>query len=138
MSFDFPGYTFKPRLARNSQRGVWFTNWLPAVSIGSMRSMNEKMGKWEVLKRTTNTLQEVAAEINPVLTGWINYYSKFYKATLVNYMHIVNVKLARRARRKYKHLRASEMKAIRWLHGISVRQPTLFAHWALLGSKPTI
>jgi RNA-directed DNA polymerase len=138
MSFDFLGYTFKPRLAQNSQRGVWFTNWLPAVSIKSMRSMNEKMGKWEVLKRTTNTLQEVAAEINPILTGWINYYSKFYKATLVNYIHIVNIKLARWARRKYKHLRASEMKAIRWLHGIAMRQPRLFAHWALLGSKPTI
>ncbi|MBS0032477.1 group II intron reverse transcriptase/maturase [Chitinophaga sp. 22321] len=138
MSFDFLGYTFKPRLAQNSQRGVWFTNWLPAVSTRSMRSMNEKMGKWEVLKRTTNTLQEVAAEINPVVTGWINYYSKFYKTKLVSYMHIVNVKLASWARRKYKHLRASEMKAIRWLHGVSMRQPRLFAHWALLGSKPTI
>lgn len=138
MSFDFLGYTFKPRLARNSQRGEWFTNWLPAVSNRSMRSMNEKMRKWEVLKQTSNQLQEIATAINPVLTGWINYYSKFYKAKLVNYMHIVNVKLASWARRKYKKLRASEMKAIRWLHGVSVRQPKLFAHWALLGSKPTI
>jgi hypothetical protein len=138
MSFDFLGYTFKPRMAQNSQRGEWFTNWLPAVSSKSMQSMNEKMRRWEVLQKTTNTLQEVAAEINPVLTGWINYYGKFYKATLVNYMHIVNVKLARWARRKYKNLRASEMKAIRWLHGIFVRQPSLFAHWALLGSKPTV
>ena len=53
-------------------------------------------------------------------------------------MHIVNVKLASWARRKYKNLRASEIKAIRWLHGVAVRQPNLFAHWALLGSKPTI
>jgi RNA-directed DNA polymerase len=138
MSFDFLGYTFKPRLAQNSNRGEWFTNWLPAVSSKSMRSMNEKMRKWEVLRNTTKTLQEVAAEVNPILTGWINYYSKFYKTTLVNYMHIVNVKLASWARRKYKNLRASEMKAIRWLHGVSVRQPKLFAHWALLGSTPTI
>jgi RNA-directed DNA polymerase len=138
MSFDFLGYTFKPRLAQNAQRGEWFTSWLPAVSGKAMRSMNEKMRKWEVLRKTTNTLQEVAAEINPVLTGWINYYSKFYKTKLVDYMHIVNVKLASWARRKYKNLRASEMKAIRWLYGVSVRQPKLFAHWALLGSKPTI
>lgn len=137
-SFDFLGYNFKPRMAVNSHRGEWFTNWLPAVSIASMRSMNEKMRKWHVLKQTTNTLQDVAGSINPVLTGWINYYSKFYKATLVNYMHIINVKLASWARRKYKHLRASEMKAIRWLHGISVRQPTLFAHWSLLGATPTV
>jgi group II intron reverse transcriptase/maturase len=137
-SFDFLGYTFKPRLAENSQRGEWFTNWLPAVSGKAMRSMNEKMRKWEILRRTTTTLQEVAAVINPVLAGWINYYSKFYKAKLRNYMHIVNVKLASWARRKYKNLRASEMKAIRWLHGVCVREPNLFAHWTLLGSKPTI
>lgn len=73
MSFDFLGYTFRPRLAQNSQRGEWFTNWLPAVSSKSMRSMNEQMCNWAELKKTTNTLQDIAAAINPVLTGWINY-----------------------------------------------------------------
>ena len=138
MSFDFLGYTFRPRLAENGQRGEWFTNWLPAVSHRSMRSMNEKMRKWEVLKRRDNTLQEIAEAINPVLRGWINYYGKFYKTKLKKFMHILNVKLATWARRKYKNLRASEMKAIRWLHGVTRRQPNLFAHWALLGSKPTV
>jgi RNA-directed DNA polymerase len=138
MSFDFLGYTFKPRLAQNSFRGEWFTNWLPAVSGKSMKSMNEKMRKWDVLNKTTNTIQEIAEAINPVLTGWIHYYGKFYKTKLKEFMHTVNVKLASWARRKYKKLRASEMKAIRWLHRISVRQPGLFAHWLLLESKPTI
>ena len=137
-SFDFLGYTFRPRLAENSQRGEWFTNWLPAVSHRSMRSMNEKMRKWEVLNRTDNKIQDIAEAINPVLRGWINYYGKFYKTKLKKFMHIINVKLASWARRKYKNLRASEMKAIRWLHGVTVRQPNLFAHWAPLGSKPTI
>lgn len=138
ISFDFLGYSFKPRMAKNSIRGVWFTNWLPAVSTKAMKSMNEKMHGWEVLKKTGNTIQEIASKLNPVLRGWINYYGKFYKAELVNFMHIVNVKLATWARRKYKNLRVSEMKAIRWLHGISVRSPDLFAHWSLLGSKPTV
>lgn len=137
MSFDFLGYTFRPRLAQNSQRGEWFTNWLPAVSCKSMKAMNEKMRKWDVLKQTANTIQDIAKAINPVLAGWINYYGKFYKTKLKKFMHIVNIKLASWARRKYKNLRASEMKAIRWLYGISVRRPDLFAHWSLLGSKPT-
>jgi RNA-directed DNA polymerase len=137
ISFDFLGYSFKPRMSKNSIRGVWFTNWLPAVSSKAMKSMNEKMQEWEVLKKTGNTIQEIATKINPVLRGWINYYGKFYKAKLITFMHIVNVKLASWARRKYKNLRVSEMKAIRWLHGISVRRPGLFAHWSLLGSKPT-
>jgi len=137
VTFDFLGYTFKPRIAQNSIRGEWFTNWLPAVSTKAMKSMNEKMREWDVLRKTTITIQEVAAKINPVLRGWINYYGKFYKTKLKKFMHIVNVKLATWARRKYKNLRVSEMKAIRWLHGISVRRPGLFAHWSLLGAKPT-
>lgn len=52
-------------------------------------------------------------------------------------MHILNIKLASWARRKYKKLRTSEMKAIKWLHQISVRRPKMFAHWELLDSKPT-
>jgi RNA-directed DNA polymerase len=138
VTFDFLGYTFQPRLAQNSIRGEWFTNWLPAVSTKAMKSMNEKMHEWAVLERTDSTIQEIAKRINPVLRGWINYYGKFYKTKLKHFMHIVNVKLASWARRKYKNLRVSEMKAIRWLHGISVRRPGLFAHWSLLGAKPTV
>ena len=137
VTFDFLGYTFKPRMAQNSIRGEWFTNWLPAVSTKAMKSMNEKMRGWEVLQKTGITIQEIAQKINPVLRGWINYYGKFYKTKLKKFMHIVNVKLASWARRKYKNLRTSEMKAIRWLHGITVRRPGLFAHWSLLGAKPT-
>jgi RNA-directed DNA polymerase len=137
VSFDFLGYTFMPREAQHTGRKETFTSWLPGVSKKAMKSMNEKMHDWSVLQQTGNTIQEVAAKINPVLRGWINYYGKFYKTKLKQFMHNVNVKLASWARRKYKNLRASELKAIRWLYGISVRRPSLFAHWSLLGSKPT-
>jgi len=137
VSFDFLGYTFKPRQAQNGRKDGSFTNCLPGVSAKAMKSMNEKMREWDVLQKTGNTIQEIATKINPVLRGWINYYGKFYKTKLRNFMHIVNVKLATWAKRKYKRFRGSELKAIRWLHGISVRRPGLFAHWSLLGSKPT-
>lgn len=135
--FDFLGFTFKPRMAKNSIRGVWFTDWLPAVSNKAMKAMNEKMKGWTILRSSSCILAEIAGAINPVIRGWINYYGRFYKAKLINFMHIVNVKLAGWARRKYKGLRRSEMKAIRWLHGISQKEPNLFAHWKI-GSKPTV
>lgn len=138
VTFDFLGYTFKPRQAQNSIRKETFTNWLPAVSNKAMKSMNEKMHGWLVLQMTGATIQDIALKINPVLRGWINYYGKFYKTKLKDFMHLVNVKLANWARRKYKRLRTSEMKGIRWLHGISVRSPGLFAHWSQLGSRPTV
>jgi RNA-directed DNA polymerase len=128
VSFDFLGFTFKPRLAQNSIRGEWFTNFLPAVSTKAMKAMNEKMKKWQALKKTTNTLQEIAKEINPVIRGWINYYGSFYKTKMKEFMHILNVKLETWARRKYKRLRTGGMKPVKWLHQISVRRCNLFAH----------
>ncbi|MFT3950063.1 MAG: group II intron maturase-specific domain-containing protein [Agriterribacter sp.] len=44
--------------------------------------MNEKMRKWNTLKKTTNTLTEIAQEINPIIRGWINYYGTFYKTKM--------------------------------------------------------
>lgn len=138
VSFDFLGFTFMPRSAQNSIRGECFTSFLPAVSRKAMKSMNEKMTDWEVLKKTTNTLQDIAREINPVVSGWINYYGKFYKTKMKEFMHILNVKLEAWARRKYKRLRTGGMKTVKWLHQISLRRPKLFAHWELLNSKPTV
>jgi RNA-directed DNA polymerase len=136
LTFDFLGFEFKPRLAQNSQRGVWFTNFLPAVSAKSMKAMNAKMQEWSILKTTTSTIQEIADKVNPVLNGWINYYGKFYKTKLKEVMRTVNVNLANWAKRKYKRLRVSFQRAIEWLNSIYKRRPYLFAHWKLLNSKP--
>jgi RNA-directed DNA polymerase len=137
ISFDFLGYTFMPRMAQNSIRKVWFTNWLPAVSKKAMKTMNEKMKGWSIFRTSSCTLTYLANTINPLIRGWINYYGKFYNAKLRNFMHGLNVKIASWARRKYKNLRSSERKAMRWLHGISRTSPTLFAHWTI-GAKPSI
>lgn len=137
VTFDFLGYTFMPRMAKNSIRGVWFTNFLPAVSKKAMKTMNGKMKEWKVLRSSSCTLTHLAQTINRYLRGWINYYGKFYNAKLRNFMHNLNVKIASWARRKYKNLRSSEMKAIKWLHGISQTSPALFAHWEI-GAKPSI
>ena len=137
VSFDFLGYSFKPRMAQNSKRKVWFTSWLPAVSNKAMKAMNEKLRGMSIFRASGCTLQQLVEKLNPVLQGWINYYGKFYKTKLVSFMHNVNVKIATWARRKYKGLRSSEMKAIEWLHGVSQRSPNLFAHWAI-GAKPTV
>ena len=135
--FDFLGYTFRARMAKNSIRGVWFTNFLPAVSNKAMKSMSEKMKTWSVLRDSGSTLTHLAKQINPYIRGWINYYGKFYKTKLKDFMHNLNVKIAKWARRKYKKLRVSDEKALNWLGGISRTSPQLFAHW-MIGAKPSI
>ena len=137
VTFDFLGYTFMPRMAENGTSKEWFTNFLPAVSKKSMNKMNRVLKRFSLFRASDITLNYLSEKINPILRGWINYYGRFYKAKLQNFMHVMNVKLASWARRKYKHLRTSELKAIRWLHGITKAMPDLFAHWTL-GAKPTL
>lgn len=137
VQFDFLGYTFKPREAQNSNRKETFTCWLPAVSVKAMKSMREKMREWNTLKIAWCEVEDIAREINPVVRGWINYYGKFYQTKLKSFMHEVNLKIAKWARSKYKKVRASELKAIKWLKGLSLRSPNLFIHWTL-GVLPTV
>jgi RNA-directed DNA polymerase len=133
--FDFLGFTFRPRQAQNSNRKETFTNWLPAASRTSMKSMTEKMKGWTIFRASDVQIEDIAKAINPILKGWINYYGKFYRAKLVGFMNSVNQMIARWARRKYKNLRTSLLKAIRWLEKLSVRNPSLFPHWEF-GAKP--
>ncbi len=137
VQFDFLGYTFKPRMAQNSIRKVWFTNWLPAVSDKSMRSMREKMKKWETLRTAGCQIEDIAKEINPVVRGWINYYGKFYISKLRNFMQAINYRIVKWVRSKYLKVRASELKGLKWLKRVSLKNPELFAHWTI-GAVPSV
>jgi RNA-directed DNA polymerase len=137
VQFDFLGYCFKPRMAQNSIRKEWFTNCLPAVSDKSMKSMREKMKRWMTLKTAGCEIEEVAAEINPVIRGWINYYGKFYISKLRNFMQAINYKIVKWVRSKYLKVRASELKGLKWLKRISLKYPDLFAHWTI-GATPSV
>ena len=75
-------------------------------------------------------MAEIAKEMNPKLKGWINYYGEFCKSKLNQTLNMVNVRLARWARRKYKKLHESILAAISWVENVRKAQPKLFAHWA--------
>lgn len=137
VSFDFLGYTFKPRQAQNKSRKETFTCFLPAISRKSKVSMNEKMQQWRILLTPQVTLKDIADYINPVLRGWIHYYGKFYRAELRNYFGILNKKLAKWAERKFKRFHHRKTIPIRWLRDVSRRDTTLFAHWKM-GATPMV
>jgi RNA-directed DNA polymerase len=137
VQFDFLGYSFKPRMAQNSIRKVWFTNCLPAVSDKSMKSMREKMKRWTTLKTAGCEIEDIALEINPVVRGWINYYGKFYISKLRNFMQAINYRIVKWVRSKYLKVRVSELKGLKWLKRISLKQPNLFAHWTI-GALPSV
>jgi group II intron reverse transcriptase/maturase len=132
--FDFLGYTFRPRRAKDRQ-GRCFVGFNPAISNKATKSICDSMKRWKLHRRSDKSLDELAQRINPVVKGWINYYGHFYKSALYRtFQHLNNI-LVRWAFRKYKRLRGHKQRAFLWLQCIARRQPRLFAHWQLSQAK---
>lgn len=135
LSFDFLGYTFQPRQAKHAGCKADYTNFLPAVSMKAKTAMNTKLNSLLILRTPGIEIETVAKTMNPVLQGWINYYGKFYRTKLKGFMYRVNAKLANWAIRKYKGLRTSVSRGMKWVSSLCRRKPNLFAHWTF-GAKP--
>jgi len=133
-SFDFLGYTFRPRLSR-SRFGKHFLNFTPAVSDDAGKRMRREMRRWSVDRRSDKTLTDLALMFNVVLQGWINYYGRFYKSMLYPVFRHFNDTLVRWAMRKYKRLRRHKGRARQFIADVARRQPGLFAHWRF-GVRP--
>jgi len=133
--FDFLGYTFRPRRARNKQ-GKFFASFLPAVSSKAKSRIRRTIREWRLHRMVWTSLEDIAEKINPVLRGWYQYYGRFYKAALFSVLRNVQRSLIRWAQWKYKGLRNHMRNARRFLGRVSKRMPGLFVHWQLgLGSK---
>jgi group II intron reverse transcriptase/maturase len=128
-SFTFLGYTFRARSAPTRDGTSVFTGFLPAVNKDALKRMSEEVRSWRIHLRTGTELGELAAWINPVVRGWMNYYGRFYRTAPDALLKRVNAYLMRWAQRKYKRLRPFR-KARRWWQDLTARQPSLFAHWA--------
>lgn len=81
ISFDFLGYTFRPRRCING-KGVIHPNFLPGVSNNSKKAMNRKLRSWHIQLANDKELDDLLRVFNPVLRGWYNYFGRFYATAL--------------------------------------------------------
>lgn len=128
-SFDFLGFTFRPRCSKN-RKGKFFVNFSPAVSDKATQAMRATLRGWRIHRKSDKSLEDLSRMIGPMLRGWINYYGSYYKSALYPVFRRINRRLVRWARQKYKRHR-HQREATHWLRRIARRQPGLFAHWQL-------
>jgi group II intron reverse transcriptase/maturase len=128
-SFTFLGYTFRPRETKAEKTGVIFTSFQPAMSPMALKGKSQELRRMRIHKHTAMDLRELAEWINPIVRGWMNYYGRFNRAEMYSLLQRVNTYVMRWARKKYVRLRTwKRFKA--WWHGVTEREPELFAHWA--------
>jgi RNA-directed DNA polymerase len=132
-SFDFLGYGFRLRSCKGRTYFVGFT---PAASKSAIKAMSATIRGWKLQLWSSSSLEDIARRINPVIRGWLNYYSRYYRSALYPILRQIQNALVRWAMRKYKRLRGHWHKATHWLGRIARREPRLFASWGF-GFRPS-
>ena len=129
IAFDFLGYTFQPRRAKN-RWGRYFVSFLPAISTKAATAIRQTIRNWRMAStRNNQRLEDLARLANPVVRGWLNYYGRFYRSRCVQVLRSFNGALGKWAQRKYARFRRRERAAMHWLGRIARRDPDLFVLW---------
>jgi len=135
-SFDFLGYTFRPRRSKN-RWGKFFINFSPAMSDKAGKAMRQEVRRWKLHLRSDKSLLDLAQMFRAKIQGWINYSGRFYKSAMYSTLRQINRKLCLWAKRKYKKLRHHSRRAEHRLGEMAVKHPNLFPHWKL-GVRPMV
>lgn len=130
IAFDFLGYTFRPRLARDKEK-AFFVTFSPAISAKAAKEIRHTVkNKWKMKTKTEYDIKELAERFNPVIQGWINYYGRFHGSALYSKVfEYLNTTLMRWAMKKYKQLFRRPTRASRWLKQVQHENPSMFVHW---------
>lgn len=135
-SFDFLGYTFRPRRSKN-RYGKFFINFSPAMSAQAGKAIRSEIRRWKLHLRSDKSLFDLAFMFKAKIQGWINYYGRFYKSEMYSTLRQINRKLCLWATRKYKKLKHHRRRAEHRLGDIAKQHPSLFPHWKL-GVRPMV
>jgi RNA-directed DNA polymerase len=128
-SFDFLGYTFRPRLSINKQ-GKGFVNFTPAISKQAGNGIRKEIWSWKIHRQSDKNLTDLARMVNRQVQGWVNYYGKYYKSAMHSILRSIERKLIGWVKRKYKRLKGHR-RASKWLGRMRECEPSLFVHWKM-------
>jgi len=131
VGFDFLGYGFRPRLVRSSRNGELFCSFTPAVSSSALKAMRAAIRDLNIRQRTQLSLADIARKLNPLLSGWIEYYGCYAPSALSPMLRYVNLTLLRWAMRKFKRFKAHKIRASHFLQRLARDKMSLFVHWRI-------
>jgi RNA-directed DNA polymerase len=130
ISFDFLGYTFRPRRCVN-KKGLVHPNFLPAISQTSKKSIGREIRGWHIQIKNDKSLLDLSKMFNVVLRGWSNYYGRFYPTGMRCIWRRLNWYLVQWVRRKYNRFAWHKRHAFNYVNKLARATPHLFIHWQL-------
>ena len=128
--FDFLGFTFKPRIVKAKVESKLRLGFTPAISQKNIARITNALFETSFHRWVHFPISQIARILNSRIRGWINYYAPFRKSALRELFRIVNFRLAKWVRNKYRKFRRRPwMLAFRYLQGIAKSYPNMFVHW---------
>lgn len=131
VKFDFLGYSFQPRTTKSVKNKGLFLGFDCAISISSRKRIADKLEELEIEKMTFKSVVGIAQKLNPMIRGWIQYYGKYRISSLHKVFRLLNQRLVRWARKRYKRYKTSLKRAYKWLARVQEQYAYLFYHWQL-------
>lgn len=99
VSFDFLGYTFKPRSARRKD-GTMFTTFTPAISGKAATAIRQQIHRMGFHLRSDPSFHDIAKMINAKAGAWAAYYGHFRPSQTASVLFHIDRYLVRWVRRK--------------------------------------
>jgi group II intron reverse transcriptase/maturase len=124
--YDFLGFCIRPVLREVNERRIVLPGTF--VSQTAKSGIRDKFREMEIHKRRV-PIEELAKQLNPVITGLVNYFHKFWHAGMRDVWNGLNHRLLKWVKWEkglYKYA------AVRWLQRQYIERPNLFAHWKLV------
>jgi RNA-directed DNA polymerase len=128
ISFDFLGFTFRPRKSQDKY-GRRYVNFSPAISRSALKEIFREMRSWHLQLRSDKELSELSVRFNPVISGWWQYYGRFYGTAMKPISRQINLWLTRWIRHKHKRFRKHQTQASQYLGRLARANPGYFVHW---------
>lgn len=130
VSFDFLGFRFKPKKARNRQTGEIFTDFGPAsISSKSMKKILGTIKSKNIHRRVNEGLDDLSRDLAAHIRGWMNYFGRINKRFLYPVTDAINGRLIAWSTNRYKSLHGSSWQGRQWLRHIYRDYPNMFEHW---------
>lgn len=127
--FDFLGFSFKPMPKQSKRDGGMFLGYDCMISLKSQTRILSSWKQLDFHRQTSQTLQDIASKLNAPIGGVINYFGRFNINSLHNLFRMLNDRIAKWVRNKYKRTKRSYLQAYNWLRAIKSSYPNMFRHW---------
>ncbi len=128
VSFTFLGFDFKPRKVK-VREGKYVLGYGPAISLKAQKRIAQYFRKIKLHRAVSNELADIAGQLAPRIRGWINYFGKFRRWVMWRIFRMLNNRLVKLVKNKYKRFKDNIQLARQQLKEIAKSYPNLFVHW---------